>query len=78
MRLDNQVTIITGGASGMGLASVMRFLAEGARVMIADYNEATGAAALQAAIDAGFEGRVGFVRTCRSGVQYREYDRRHA
>ena len=54
MRLDNQVTIITGGASGMGLASVMRFLAEGARVMIADYNEATGAAALQAAIDAGF------------------------
>lgn len=31
--------------------------------MIADYNEATGAAALQAAIDAGFEGRVGFVRT---------------
>jgi NAD(P)-dependent dehydrogenase (short-subunit alcohol dehydrogenase family) len=63
MRLENQVTIITGGASGMGLATVMRFLAEGARVMIADYNQATGEAALHGAIEAGYAGRVGFVRT---------------
>lgn len=63
MQLENQVTIITGGASGMGLATVMRFLTEGARVMIADYNQATGEAALHGAIEAGYASRVGFVRT---------------
>ena len=53
MRLEGKVTVVTGGASGMGLASVMRFLAEGARVVIADYNGETGDAALMAATSAG-------------------------
>ncbi|MFT5563271.1 MAG: 3-oxoacyl-[acyl-carrier protein] reductase, partial [Litorivivens sp.] len=49
MRLANRVAIITGGASGMGLASVNRFLEEGASVVIADFNEDTGQAAIAAA-----------------------------
>ncbi len=35
-RLDGKVAIVTGGASGMGLATVERFVAEGARVVLTD------------------------------------------
>ncbi|MEZ5188930.1 3-oxoacyl-ACP reductase [uncultured Microbacterium sp.] len=41
-RLRDRVAIITGGASGIGLATAHRFAAEGARVVIADLDEATG------------------------------------
>ena len=40
-RLSDKVAIITGGGSGIGRASVLRFADEGARVMIADINQAT-------------------------------------
>lgn len=63
MRLQNRVAVITGGASGMGLATVNRFLAEGAKVIIADFNAQTGAAAVDAAQRAGFGENVAFVRT---------------
>ena len=63
MRLKGKVAVITGGASGMGLASVMRFLAEGAQVVIADYNAETGEAALKDATTAGFGDAVSFIRT---------------
>ena len=63
MRLKNKVAVITGGASGMGLASVMRFLAEGAQVVIADYNSETGGAAVESAQSAGFSDSVSFIRT---------------
>jgi len=42
-KLAGKVAIVTGGASGMGRATVMRFLAEGAKVMVADLNDANGA-----------------------------------
>jgi NAD(P)-dependent dehydrogenase (short-subunit alcohol dehydrogenase family) len=34
--LDGKVAIVTGGSSGIGLGTVKRFLAEGARVVVAD------------------------------------------
>ena len=63
MRLKNKVAVVTGGASGMGLASVIKFLEEGARVVIADYNADSGNAALKKLQDAGFDGMVAFIRT---------------
>ncbi len=45
MRLNGKTAIVTGGASGFGAGIVRKFLAEGARVMIADIN-ATAAEAL--------------------------------
>lgn len=42
-RLDNKVAVITGGCSGIGLASVELFVAEGARVLIADIQDERGA-----------------------------------
>jgi len=40
--LTDKVAIVTGGASGIGLATVKAFLDKGAKVVIADYNEETG------------------------------------
>lgn len=41
-RLEGSVAVITGGASGMGEATVRRFVDEGARVVIADVQDAKG------------------------------------
>lgn len=62
MRLKDRVGVITGGASGIGFASALRFLREGAAVVIADYNAATGDAALTEARRQGFD-QVDFIRT---------------
>lgn len=43
--LAGKVAIVTGGASGIGLAAVQRFVAEGARVVIADVAQEAGEAA---------------------------------
>jgi NAD(P)-dependent dehydrogenase (short-subunit alcohol dehydrogenase family) len=42
-QLDGKVAVITGGASGIGLATVELFLAQGARVVVADLQHDKGA-----------------------------------
>ncbi len=42
-RLNDKVAVITGGCSGTGLATVELFVAEGARVVIADIQDSRGA-----------------------------------
>ena len=43
-RLEDKVAVITGAASGIGRASARRFVDEGARVVVADIDEAPGQA----------------------------------
>lgn len=54
-RVSNKVALISGGASGLGLASAKRLAEEGASVVIADINRAEGEAAVAAIASARFE-----------------------
>ncbi len=66
MRLAGKTAVVTGGASGFGEGIVRRFVAEGARVMVADINAAgaraladeLGEAALAQAVDVSDRGSV--------------------
>ena len=42
LRLDGRVAVVTGGGSGIGLASVRRLAAEGARVVVGDLDADAG------------------------------------
>ncbi|MBB5804218.1 NAD(P)-dependent dehydrogenase (short-subunit alcohol dehydrogenase family) [Saccharothrix ecbatanensis] len=44
-RLEGRVAVVTGGGSGIGLASVRRLASEGARVVVADVDAESGKAA---------------------------------
>jgi NAD(P)-dependent dehydrogenase (short-subunit alcohol dehydrogenase family) len=44
-RLDGRVAVITGAASGIGLETARRFAQEGAKVVVADLNDAAGESA---------------------------------
>jgi NAD(P)-dependent dehydrogenase (short-subunit alcohol dehydrogenase family) len=53
MRFQDKVAIVTGGASGIGLAVAKRLASEGARLVLADLNEASLARALPEVTTAG-------------------------
>lgn len=63
MMLEGRTAVITGGASGMGRSTVLRFLQEGANVVVADYNATTGDATITAANEHGYEAAARFIRT---------------
>ncbi|MDP9461972.1 MAG: SDR family NAD(P)-dependent oxidoreductase, partial [Actinomycetota bacterium] len=46
-RLVDRVAVVTGGASGIGLATARRFAAEGAHVVVGDVDPASGKAAAE-------------------------------
>ena len=54
MRLKDKVAIVTGAAHGIGLAIARRYVAEGARVTLADVDAAAGEAAARSLAHARF------------------------
>lgn len=60
MRLQDKVILITGGASGIGLSTVERCLAEGAKVVMADMAGSAGPDQA-AAVDREYPGRCVFL-----------------
>src|SRR5688572_892743 len=43
-RIQDRVAVVTGGCSGIGLATGRRFVAEGAKVVVGDIDDERGAA----------------------------------
>ncbi|OCX67342.1 3-hydroxy-2-methylbutyryl-CoA dehydrogenase [Thioclava sp. SK-1] len=54
MQIDTTVAVITGGASGLGLATAQRLAEQGARIAILDVSHAAATAAAQALGGIGF------------------------
>lgn len=63
MRLEKKIAIVTGGANGMGRSTAIRFLQEGASVVIADYNDTNGADTIRKIEEQGFGDSVRFIKT---------------
>src|SRR5713226_6775236 len=53
LSFENKVALVTGAASGIGLAAAQAFAAEGATVVLADSNVAAADAAAEQLVDAG-------------------------
>ena len=47
MRLANKIALITGGSTGIGRATAELYATEGAQVIIVDYNQSEGQAAVE-------------------------------
>ena len=57
-RLEGKVAVVTGGCSGIGLATVHRFAQEGARVVVADLNDEAHAVELANDTEYGLSGSI--------------------
>ena len=66
-RLAGRVAVITGGSQGIGRATAIRFVEEGASVVVADVNEERGAAVVE-----DLEKQGGTVRFVQTDVSHRE------
>ena len=63
--LEGKVAVVTGGASGIGLAVAERFTADGARVVIGDVNVTAGKDAAQRLDGLFVEGDLSQRQDCR-------------
>ena len=76
MRLEGKIALVTGGASGIGLATVRRFAAEGARVVAVDLDAQRTSEAV-----AGLDGVTPFPADVRRSAEveaaFAECDRLH-
>src|SRR5260221_5965090 len=68
MRLDNKVAVVTGAASGIGKEIARTFVREGARVIIADLNQA-GADAAATELSGGRNRAIGVAMDVTSEAQ---------
>jgi hypothetical protein len=66
-RLDGKTAVITGGTGGIGEATVRLFVAEGARVLIADESTFVNGHAL--VVDGGMIGGMGWSASQKAGTQ---------
>lgn len=62
-RLENKVAIITGGASGIGRASALSFLDQGAKVIIGDLNNDKADETLALAAEKGHAKKILYLRS---------------
>lgn len=67
MRLEGKVAIVTGAGQGIGAATARKMAEEGAKVVVSDINEATGAAVAEEIRSAG--GEAAFLRADVSRVE---------
>lgn len=65
--LENKIAIVTGGASGIGLATAKAFTEKGAKVVISDYNEESDKAVEKELTEKGAD--VCFIRADASDEQ---------
>lgn len=60
-RIEGKVAVITGGASGIGRGAVLRFLEEGAKVLLADIQDELAAGVIETAHQHGCGNAVSYV-----------------